>query len=111
MSRGQAPREIESRSTPSPVELRSGGGSRRVGGYGAVSGKPSQNLGGFVEVSKTGHLPRPRGRGPVALWRDTSTGICWEPLPRRHFASPLIASAWITKWTYPTGPPVMMCWP
>jgi uncharacterized protein len=55
-------REIESRATPSPVELRSAE-SRRVGGLGAVFGKPSQNLGGFIEVVEPRAFSKAEGDG------------------------------------------------
>jgi phage head maturation protease len=42
--------DVEYRSTPSPVEFRSGGGKRRVGGYAAVFGATSKDLGGFREI-------------------------------------------------------------
>jgi HK97 family phage prohead protease len=41
--------EVEFRFTPGIVELRTGGDSQRIGGYGAVFNKLSRNLGGFVE--------------------------------------------------------------
>ena len=49
------PREQEWRFTPGVVEVRSlSDGKKRIGGYGAVFGKLSRNLGGFVEkVSPT----------------------------------------------------------
>lgn len=43
----------ELRTTRQPVEVRATSEGRRIGGYAAVFGKPSQNLGGFVE--KVGH--------------------------------------------------------
>ena len=44
------PREQEWRFTPGVVEVRAGSdGHKRIGGYGAVFGKLSRNLGGFVE--------------------------------------------------------------
>jgi uncharacterized protein len=43
------PPELETRLTHLRVELRAAGGSRRIGGYAAVFGVPSRNLGGFTE--------------------------------------------------------------
>ena len=43
-------RDIETRATPSPPELRGGSGSRKVGGLAIVFNKPSHPLGGFVEL-------------------------------------------------------------
>jgi uncharacterized protein len=56
-------REIESRTTPFAVELRTQAGSRRIGGYGAVFGKRSQDLGGFREVVEPRAFSKTQGDG------------------------------------------------
>ena len=42
--------EVERRFTPGACEVRAGEGGHMIGGYGAVFGKLSRNLGGFVEL-------------------------------------------------------------
>jgi HK97 family phage prohead protease len=42
--------DIERRYTPVPVQVRADGDKQKIGGYAAVFGKASRNLGGFVEV-------------------------------------------------------------
>lgn len=41
--------DIERRYTPVPVQVRADGNKQKIGGYAAVFGKLSRNLGGFVE--------------------------------------------------------------
>jgi uncharacterized protein len=61
---GLAPREIEERCEPVPVELRSGGPTeRRVGGLAAVFGKRSQPLGGFIEIVENKAFSKCAGDG------------------------------------------------
>jgi HK97 family phage prohead protease len=70
--------EIESRSTPRPVELRAAG-SRRVGGLGAVYGKMSRPLGGgqFLEVIEPRAWSRSAGMGwpNVAAYREHNPSL------------------------------------
>jgi HK97 family phage prohead protease len=42
--------DIERRYTPVPVQVRADGDKQKIGGYAAVFGKLSRNLGGFVEL-------------------------------------------------------------
>lgn len=42
--------DIERRYTPVPVQVRADGDKSKIGGYAAVFGKLSRNLGGFVEL-------------------------------------------------------------
>lgn len=42
--------DIERRYTPVPVQVRADGDKKKIGGYAAVFGKLSRNLGGFVEL-------------------------------------------------------------
>lgn len=42
--------DIERRYTPVPVQVRADGDKQKIGGYAAVFGKASRNLGGFVET-------------------------------------------------------------
>ena len=59
--------EIERRRTPGIVEVRTAGeSSRHIGGYGAVFGKLSRNLGGFVEKVGTTAFNQTRQLG----WPD-----------------------------------------
>ena len=57
--------EPERRYTPGAIEVRaaSGGGEPRIGGYGAVFGKLSRNLGGFVEQVGPGAFNQSRSLG------------------------------------------------
>jgi HK97 family phage prohead protease len=50
MTRQRITTDEERRSNPSPVELRSAKGDRVLGGYAAVFGSPSRDLGGFREI-------------------------------------------------------------
>jgi len=43
------------------VELRGGGSNPKIGGYAAVFDKPSQNLGGFVEIVTRSFFAKSRG--------------------------------------------------
>ena len=52
--------DAERRFTPGSVEIRSAGDGQRIGGYGAVFGKLSRNLGGFVELVDTGAFNQAR---------------------------------------------------
>jgi hypothetical protein len=52
--------DAERRFTPGPVEVRSAADGQRIGGYGAVFGKLSRNLGGFVELVDTGAFNQAR---------------------------------------------------
>jgi HK97 family phage prohead protease len=62
MSKGKGiTSDVEYRATPSPVELRSGGGSRRIGGYAAVFGHTSNDLGGFREIVEPSAFNMSRG--------------------------------------------------
>lgn len=56
-------REIETRATPSAVELRSARSSRRVGGLAAVFGKRSQPLTGYVEMVERSAFSKMAGDG------------------------------------------------
>jgi hypothetical protein len=42
--------DIERRYTPVPVQVRADGDKQKIGGYAAMFGKASRNLGGFVEM-------------------------------------------------------------
>lgn len=53
--------DIELRSTPRPVEVRSGG--RRIGGYAAVYSKPSRQMGAMVEVIEPRAFAKSAGDG------------------------------------------------
>ncbi|MGH3097877.1 MAG: HK97 family phage prohead protease [Streptosporangiales bacterium] len=55
--------ETERRYTPGTVELRAAGDAKRIGGYGAVFGVLSRNLGGFVEQVGTGAFNQARAAG------------------------------------------------
>ena len=57
--------EPERRYTPGAIECRAapGGQGERIGGYGAVFGKLSRNLGGFVEQVGTGAFNQSRSLG------------------------------------------------
>lgn len=52
---------VERRYTYVAVELRAAGDTPRIGGYAAVFGKPSQNLGGFIEVVERSFFNKSRG--------------------------------------------------
>src|SRR5262249_58423455 len=52
--------DAERRFTPGPVEVRSAADGQRIGGYGAVFGKLSRNLGGFVELVGDGAFNQSR---------------------------------------------------
>ena len=54
---------VERRNTSSAVEVRSSADGRKIGGYGAVFGKLSRNLGGFVELVDNGAFNRARADG------------------------------------------------
>jgi HK97 family phage prohead protease len=53
----------ERRFTPGGVEVRSAMEGQKIGGYGAVFGKLSRNLGGFVELVGTGAFNQARSLG------------------------------------------------
>jgi HK97 family phage prohead protease len=55
--------EIERRFTPVAVELRATPDAKRIGGYAAVFGKLSKNLGGFVETVEGGAFNQSRSLG------------------------------------------------
>src|SRR5215467_1627057 len=55
--------ETERRFTPGGCEVRSAAEGRHIGGYGAVFGKLSRNLGGFVELVGTGAFNQSRSLG------------------------------------------------
>jgi HK97 family phage prohead protease len=55
--------DIERRYTPSPTELRAVEDGKRIGGYGAVFGQLSRNLGGFVEKVGGGAFSGSRSAG------------------------------------------------
>jgi HK97 family phage prohead protease len=57
---------VERRYTLLPVELRGGGSAPKIGGYAAVFDRPSQNLGGFVEIVTRSFFSKSRGDG----WPD-----------------------------------------
>ena len=57
---------IERRFTLLPVEMRGGGTGNKIGGYAAVFDRPSQNLGGFIEVVTRSFFAKSRGDG----WPD-----------------------------------------
>ena len=64
---GQGMAAVERRFTMVTVEARAGqDGEARIGGYAAMFGKPSQNLGGFVEVVERSFFNKSRGDG----WPD-----------------------------------------
>lgn len=53
----------ERRNTPGLVEIRSAAEGRKIGGYGAVFGKLSRNLGGFVELVDNGAFNQSKNSG------------------------------------------------
>lgn len=56
--------ELERRYTPGQVEVRAAAEKKRtIGGYAAKFNKPSQNLGGFIEVIDPAAFNRSRGNG------------------------------------------------
>lgn len=55
--------ELERRFTPGQVEVRAASEKRTIGGYAAKFNKPSQNLGGFIEVISPSAFNRSRGNG------------------------------------------------
>jgi HK97 family phage prohead protease len=55
--------ELERRFTPGQVEVRAASEKRTIGGYAAKFNKPSQNLGGFIEVIAPSAFNRSRGNG------------------------------------------------
>ena len=61
--RSWAAGEPERRFTPGPCEVRTAADGHRIGGYGAVFGKLSRNLGGFVERVDTGAFNQARSLG------------------------------------------------
>jgi hypothetical protein len=58
--------DIERRYTPVVVEARAKGDRHSIGGYAAVFDRPSQNLGGFIEVVRSSFFNKSRGDG----WPD-----------------------------------------
>jgi HK97 family phage prohead protease len=61
--RGAEMAEVERRFTPGVVELRATEDAKRIGGYAAVFGPLSRNLGGFVERVEPGALNQSRASG------------------------------------------------
>lgn len=62
--------EFERRYTAGKVELRARNEKRTIGGYAAKFEKPSQNLGGFIEVIQRSFFNKSKGDGwPEALAR------------------------------------------
>jgi HK97 family phage prohead protease len=59
--------EFERRYTAGKVELRARNEKRTIGGYAAKFEKPSQNLGGFIEVIQRSFFNKSKGDG----WPDT----------------------------------------
>jgi HK97 family phage prohead protease len=57
---------IERRFTAVPVEVRAASAGKKIGGYAAMFGRLSQNLGGFVEVIERSFFNKSRGDG----WPD-----------------------------------------
>jgi HK97 family phage prohead protease len=55
--------DVERRFTPGACEVRAAGDGQRIGGYGAVFGKLSRNLGGFVEVVGAGAFNQAKSLG------------------------------------------------
>jgi len=55
--------EPERRNTPGLVEIRAAAEGRKIGGYGAVFGKLSRNLGGFVELVDNGAFTQSKNAG------------------------------------------------
>lgn len=55
--------EPERRFTPGAIEVRAAADGQKIGGYGAVFGKLSRNLGGFVELVDTGAFNQARNLG------------------------------------------------
>ncbi len=56
--------ELERRYTPGVVEVRAAAAEKRtIGGYAAKHGKPSRNLGGFIEVIDPAAFRKSRGDG------------------------------------------------
>jgi Escherichia/Staphylococcus phage prohead protease len=55
--------EPERRFTPGAIEVRAAMEGQKIGGYGAVFGKLSRNLGGFVELVDTGAFSQARNLG------------------------------------------------
>jgi HK97 family phage prohead protease len=66
MKEGATMAAVERRFTLIPVELRMVGDKPRIGGYAAMFGRVSQNLGGFVEVVERSFFNKSRGDG----WPD-----------------------------------------
>lgn len=67
---GFSNREIETRGTPLAVELRRSASSRAIGGYGALFGRASRDMGGFVEVIEKSAFNRSQNDGyPGVLCR------------------------------------------
>lgn len=94
MSRGYA-LDLETRSTPVPIEMRQSASGRSMGGYAAVFNSPSKDLGGFVEIVTPSAFSKSRG--------DNWPGVVQSRPSRRsrintrkHPAMPSIRSAWIT---------------
>jgi HK97 family phage prohead protease len=55
--------DVERRFTPGACEVRAAAEGQRIGGYGAVFGKLSRNLGGFVEVVGAGAFNQAKSLG------------------------------------------------
>jgi uncharacterized protein len=62
-------RPVEIRSTRQNVEVRSGGSGRRIGGYGAVFDRHSQDLGGFLERIDSRAFAKTLGDGANVVCR------------------------------------------
>lgn len=70
--------EPERRFTPGAIEVRAENDSHKLGGYGAVFGKLSRNLGGFVELVDTGAFNQARNLNwpnVVCRWNHDSNMV------------------------------------
>jgi HK97 family phage prohead protease len=70
--------EPERRFTPGAIEVRAAAEGAKIGGYGAVFGKLSRNLGGFVELVDTGAFNQARNLNwpnVVCRWNHDSNMV------------------------------------
>ena len=70
--------EAERRFTPGAIEVRAAADGQKIGGYGAVFGKLSRNLGGFVELVDTGAFNQARNLNwpnVVCRWNHDSNMV------------------------------------